>query len=227
MSLPNNPEQASLTEINERLYKISAEIFRYALGGYDVHGQVNILDEPAVYLPTHRSMWDIPAVGLPLLDAGHDPVRFIAKKELWDFRKFPVPGLSWWMNHGGALPVTRPDKHNREGARMDEVKQFLKVGQEDVVIFGEGGRKTGHRVWPVYGGTLLIASRLERPVVPVGIAGTKPLYRGKTQVVFGEPIRPEEVTNLYRNRKRYGLEGIQAILQVVYDEAYDQLQHTV
>lgn len=227
MSIPSSPEELTesypqeLPTINDRLYRVSASLLKLSVGGYHTHGQDNIQDEPAIYVASHRSMLDIPPVGVSLLDAGHDPVRFIAKKELWDFKKYPVPGLKWWLNNVGALRVTRDESQ----AKRSEMDQFITAatGGEDVVVFGEGTRQTGPKIRPLKGGVLLISHKAERPVVPVGVAGTKPFKFGKVQVVFGERIDAGEVKELYKARKKGGLEVVRSKLQDVFDEANDYL----
>lgn len=228
MSFANNPESIRATEdlqpINERLFRTSAAILRLAIGRFDVHGQKNIIDEPAVYMASHRSMIDIPPVGISLLDAGHDPARFVTKVELWDKHKYPVPGLIWWLNQGGALPVTREGEN--PGKSRNELKRFTKAASdgEDVIIFGEGTRQEGPMIESIKAGPLIIAHRAERPLIPVGIQGTKPFRRGKIQVVFGKPFMPDEVAALHKIRKSGGVETVRERLDIVFKKAGEYLQ---
>lgn len=227
MSQRNTPEQVQPGEINERLFRVSAKILHLAIGHLEIHGQENIVNTPAVYLPSHRSMLDIPPVGIGLLEAGHQSPHFVVKRELWDY---PVPGIGWWLNQGGALVATRDGKPHR-----DEADRYLEAAasKADIIIFGEGTRnkdRNSQTIGPIEPGPLFIAYKSERAIVPVGVSGTKPFYYNRVQVVFGTPIEPEEVAWLHKNRKDDELDTLNILrgkLQVPYNEAQERLEAVI
>ncbi len=194
------------------IYKISQYLLRATTGGVHVHGTENVPDEPAVYVPSHRSLLDIPAAGVAIYKTKHEPARFMAKRELWKFAL-----LGKWIDAVGGFPITR----QQENARMNEMRPFVHSAKdgENVVVFGEGTRQEGLEIGQLFGGALMIASTAERPVVPMGIAGTKPLNYHGVHVVFGDVIEADEAREL-RRAKQEGLEVLRAEIQLAFNTAH-------
>jgi 1-acyl-sn-glycerol-3-phosphate acyltransferase len=202
------------------VYKLSQYLLRAAIGGVHMHNVENIPEDPAIYVPSHRSIADIAATGVAIYKAKHEPARFMAKKELWNFAP-----LGHWVDAVGGYPVTRPKKDANgvlQGrAKKDELDPFIVSAKngENIVVFGEGTRGKGPEIGPLFGGALLIATKAERPIVPVGIAGTKPFRPHDVHVVFGNVIEADEVRELRRARQA-GLDTLREEMQSVFDHAH-------
>src|SRR5207237_6109387 len=105
----------------------------------------------------------------------------------------------------GAYPV------HRGGADREALKRTVEVleGGEPVVIFPEGTRRFGPKVENLFEGAAYVATKMNVPIVPVGIGGSeqalpegKKLPRPvKLTVVVGEPLYPAE-TERGRTRRR-------------------------
>ena len=135
----------------------------------------------SVVVANHESLLDPPLLAL----ASRQPLRFLAKEELWRYR----PG-AWLMDALGALPVAR----GREGyAAIDKAEELIRVG-EQVAIFPQGTVKGG--TWTRGAARLALATGA--PLVPVRIVGTaRALSRGRIglpriRIVVGEAILVEQ-----------------------------------
>lgn len=130
-----------------------------------------------VVVANHESLLDPPLLAL----ASSQPLRFLAKEELWRSR----PG-AWLMEALGAVPVAR----GREGyVAIDRAKELIRVG-EQVAIFPQGTVKGG--TWTRGAARLALATGA--PLVPVRIVGTaRALSRGriafpKIRIIVADPI---------------------------------------
>ena len=95
----------------------------------------------------------------------------------------------------GAVPVERA-RVGRDSAQ--EVAGLVRRGWS-LLLYPEGGRSTDGWGQPFRGGAAYLAHRCDVPVVPVYLAGTREVLpkgrimpkRGRTLVVFGDPVRPD------------------------------------
>lgn len=138
-----------------------------------------------VFVSNHASYMDIPAI----LSVAPFEFRFFAKKSL-----FRIPFLGTHLGRAGHIPVDRSSpraslKSMAEGARMIAERRI------SVLLFPEGGRSPkGLREFRE--GAAYIAIKAGVPVVPVAIAGMRPLLpmgslyvrSGKALVRIGDPI---------------------------------------
>ena len=136
---------------------------------------------PCVVAANHESLLDPPLLGL----ASNQPLRFLAKEELWRYR----PG-AWLMDALGAVPVAR----GRDGyGAIERAAELIRAG-EPVAIFPEGTVKGG--TWTRGAARLALATGV--PLVPVRIVGAaQALSRGRVgrprvRLVVGEPILVEQ-----------------------------------
>jgi 1-acyl-sn-glycerol-3-phosphate acyltransferase len=133
-----------------------------------------------VVAANHESVLDPPLLAL----ASRQPMRFLAKEELWRYR----PG-AWLMDALGGIPVRR----GRDGhVAVGKAAELLTAG-EAVAIFPQGTVRGG--VWTR--GAARLALETGTPIVPVRIVGSRrALSRGRVgfpriTLVVGEPIRVE------------------------------------
>ena len=179
-------------------------------------GRRNLPREGGVIIaPTHRSNLDTPLVGA---SAGR-PLRYFAKSGL-----FRGPITTWIMVTMGAFPVRR-DTIDRSA-----LKAALTVleAEQPLVVFPEGERKSGTRIYPLLDGVAWLAAKAQVPVVPVAIGGTEramgigvrmPRLR-TVRIVWGEPLVPPEVDDRGRaTREALSMysDELREILQNMFD----------
>ena len=115
-------------------------------------------DTGFVLLPKHQRWEDIPLLGL----ACPRPLYYVAKHEL-----FENPLSGWFLRSVGGLPLnrTRPLQSRRS---LKAVVHHLSGG-EGVVVFPEGTYRRGHMGQGHLGMIRLVISRVNLPVIPVGL----------------------------------------------------------
>jgi 1-acyl-sn-glycerol-3-phosphate acyltransferase len=171
-----------------------------------------------ILAPSHRSMLDIPVVGV----ISTRRVHFMGKASL-----FRVPVLGTLFRLLGGFPV------ERDGTDTGPVRESLRIlkAGEPLVVYPEGTRQHGPLISELQPGAAYLAAKTGAPIVPVGIAGTEEAFRsrrgrlpgfGRIVVVVGEPIMaPERSGSVV---KRSAIDELSATLheriQKLYDEAY-------
>jgi 1-acyl-sn-glycerol-3-phosphate acyltransferase len=175
-------------------------------------------DGAFILAPSHRSMLDIPVVGV----ISTRRVHFMGKAPL-----FRVPVLGTVFRLLGGFPV------ERDGSDVGPVREslrILKVG-EPLVVYPEGTRQRGREIAALQSGAAYLAVKVAAPIVPVGIAGAEETFRsrsgrlpgfGRIVVVVGEPIFPPARSGSVV--KRSEVDELSATLhvrlQALLDEAY-------
>lgn len=137
-----------------------------------------------VLASNHVSYLDPPLMGC----AVDRPVRFMAKKELFD-----IPVLGPIIRRLGAFPV------RRGGNDRQAIRQALEILRSGGVlgIFPEGTRGEGKVLLDPQPGAVLLATRAAVPIVPMAIVGAESVFppgarfprRVKVKIFIGEPIR--------------------------------------
>lgn len=168
-------------------YICKALVWLYMHIAYNLHyvGQKNIPQNTTViYASNHRSYADP-----PLLGAGaKGKYAFMAKEELFRNKLF-----AWLIRSLGAFPVSRG---KGDTSTIDTAVERLNGGRS-LMIFPEGTRSKDGKVGKGHTGAALIAARSGKPIIPVGIVyGEKLRFRTKLIVEFGEPIMPEDYTEI-------------------------------
>ena len=193
------------------LYRVAAFLLKpvfYFLFRISARGRENIPDGAAIVCCNHTSLLDPVVLGLVF---GYKyPVRFMAKKELFQIKFFG--GL---IRSLGAFPV------NRESADLATIRtsiSILKAG-EKLMMFPEGKRvfEEDETRENVKMGVGLIAAKAKVPIIPVYISGNKRLFR-RTWVSIGEAMVPD-----YENAK--GNEAYMGIALSVFDRILELGQH--
>ncbi|MCY4257058.1 MAG: lysophospholipid acyltransferase family protein [bacterium] len=172
-----------------------------------------------IIAPTHRSNLDTPMLGA---SAGR-PLRYFAKSGL-----FRGPVTTWLLVAMGAFPVRR-DKIDRSALKA--ALAVLEAGQP-LVMFPEGERKSGTRIFPLLDGVIWLSAKAQVPVVPVAIGGTEramgigvriPRPR-KVRFVWGQPIPPPALSENGRLGKADLAKHSQELRDTL-QTMFNQIQH--
>ncbi|MDX1629221.1 MAG: lysophospholipid acyltransferase family protein [Fulvivirga sp.] len=159
---------------------------------YEIRGRDNIdKTESYIYTSNHTSFLDAPGLALGI------PTQFrpLAKKELL---KIPVFGLIV------RVVTIVVDRSNQESRKKSVKKLSLLLNQGlSILIFPEGTQnRTDKILQPFYDGAFRIAIASKKPIMPIVIVNagklmppsTLHIKPGKIQVIFGEPIYPDGLT---------------------------------
>lgn len=89
------------------------------------------------------------------------------------------------------VPFRKRDGHSRAGALRTMMTQAL-LGK-NVGFFPEGRVGVEGKMCPFHLGAFILATRLQRPIIPVGWSGGQRLYwRKRIHIRVGEPLWPEK-----------------------------------
>ncbi len=158
-----------------------------------VKGKENMLEEPALYVANHRSIFDI-------------VVMYVQCRKLTGFVSKDViekiPSIRVWMRYLYCIFLDRKDP--RSGMKMIlQAIEHIKNGIS-ICIFPEGTRNKGEElsVLPFKEGSFKIATKSGCPIVPVALNNTVEVLEAhfprlrKTHVIveYGTPIYPNELT---------------------------------
>jgi 1-acyl-sn-glycerol-3-phosphate acyltransferase len=178
--------------------RIIIRIAVFPFARWEVKGKENLPAKgPLLIVANHLYLGDPPilAASLPLRTV------FMAKEEV-----FRDAWSRFWVQNFGAFPVRRGGL-DREAIRRAEA--WLKDGVS-VIMFPEGERSRSEKLKTALDGAALIASRMDVPILPVGIAGTEKLKklrlrwpRPKITITIGSPFRlPPGDGNLTKEARR-------------------------
>lgn len=185
-----------------------------------IEGKEHVPDGPFVLAPVHRSNIDTPLV------AGVTPSNrrlcYMGKDSMWKHR---IPG--WLFTGLGGFPVRRgtPDR-----AALRACLDVLQRG-EPLVVFPEGGRRSGPVVGEINEGAAYLSIRAGVPIVPVGIGGSeRAMTKGswvlrpvRTRVLIGPPIHPP-VTADGKRAPRRAVRELNERLRVEIQRLFDEAQ---
>jgi len=147
-------------------------------------------DKPVIFAANHQSSLDIPLIGV--LSKGVPHV-WLAKEELMDsiFIKFIVPLISVLVD------VTSP---RNAMLSLRKILTIINNHHRNLIIFPEGACYTDGKIHDFFGGFVVLAKKIGRPVVPVCILGIDKAYPPETfwvqwypiTVIVGKPFVYEE-----------------------------------
>lgn len=175
---------------------------------------------PAIVAPVHRSLLDIPVVGIAMKEADAPLPRYLAKAELAARRP-----TRWLLGHLGAIPLDRFHFDKKARNTVGSLVAHTIAEGRSIVIFPEGTRDKGLHIRNVEDGVALYALKNEVPILPVGIAGTEGAVarmikgrRPKVALKIGRPIYP---------RRRFSLTSaeLKEELQHCFDGANHLLEN--
>ena len=135
-------------------------------------------DTPVIFAANHQSTLDIPLLGV--LSKGVPHV-WLAKAELMDsiFIRWIVPLISVLVD------VSSPRESMLSFRRIMNV---VNNHYRNLMIFPEGTRHTDGKIHEFFGGFVILAKKLARPVVPVCMIGINKAYPPETFWVYMYPI---------------------------------------
>lgn len=154
---------------------------------------------PVIIAPNHLSNADPPYV----LYAVPRPLWFMAKRELFD-----MPSIAWIIRLVQSFPV-EPDSADR--AALHFAQKLLEHGQ-GVVIFPEGRCSPDAKLGPLQPGVIMLALRMQVPIVPLGIYGTNHVVNyhdvwprptlAPVRLHFGKAVTFDDLAELPRREQR-------------------------
>ncbi len=142
-------------------------------------------NESYIYISNHTSMFDIPI----LIYGLGDDIRMIYKQEL---EKIPVFGYA--LKKSPFIPIVREDPRKAMQSIQTAVEE-INAGSS-IVIFPEGTRSANGELGDFKRGAFMLASKAERPIVPITLVDawkvyhkpTKNIIPTKVKVIIGKPI---------------------------------------
>jgi len=213
LAVPSRAELRWYMVARAILYAFTWPMWRFRFVGRENLPQTT----PYVLAPVHRSYIDTALVGCMVPRR----VRFMAKSGV-----FENPLVARLFRSLGGFPVRRgvPD---REALRRAEAA--IAVG-EPVVLYPEGGRRSGPKLAELMDGPAFVALRSGVPIVPVGIAGSEEAMPvgarwprpGRVVMVVGRPIWPPPLAPGARVPRSAVAEltgRLREALQAAFDEA--------
>ena len=191
--------------VNNKVFMFISQLFywfclKFSLIPIRYKGLTNIPKEPCIIVANHQSSFDIPLVGAALAGRPHIWLSWaeLAKGPLL---QFIVPRVSVLVD------MTSPTRGLRT---LIQAIDIVKKHTWDLIIFPEGARHTDGRVHEFFGGFALIAKKVNRPVVPIKIAGVEKVYPPHTFFIFYHPItvtvgkpmimQPDETEQAFKER---------------------------
>lgn len=135
--------------------------------------------QPVVFAANHQSSLDIPLLGLL---ANTKPHIWLATNHLLKtrFLRFIVKRLTVIVD------LATPRRAMRS---LLQVLSLVQNQDKHVMIFPEGGRYTTGMVNDFYGGFVILARKLKRPVVPVCILGVDKVYPPGSLLIHYHPVK--------------------------------------
>jgi 1-acyl-sn-glycerol-3-phosphate acyltransferase len=170
------------------IYKVSHSVLRglFTAGfRWKVTGSSNIPDKgPLIVAANHMSNFDPPILGAALTRKIH----YMAKKDL-----FNNPFLGKILETYDAFPVKRGT------ADMGALKTALRLLKQEKVlgVFPEGTRNAGRELKAAKPGIIMLATKSEAPILPVGLSGTPHPIKEELKVNIGVPFTLDD----YYSRK--------------------------
>jgi 1-acyl-sn-glycerol-3-phosphate acyltransferase len=159
--------------------------------------EVNGLDrlepgQPYLVVSNHESNWDLPALAAGLSQL---ILRYVAKKQVM---RIPIFGQALRLT-GNVRVVRSQTARDIERIKKGMVRRAREVS---VMFFAEGRRSRDGALHPFKKGAFATAIGFELPVLPVAIAGTRPIWptgklrlrRGTVAIEVGEPISIDGLT---------------------------------
>ncbi|MGC9383392.1 MAG: lysophospholipid acyltransferase family protein [Kosmotogaceae bacterium] len=193
--------------------------FLLAFSKVTVIGKENIPEKgPAVIVSNHQSAFDIPL----MVGFVKGRISFIAKKEIGK-----IPFLKWFVVRLDGILIERGNKI-QTASSMRKILRVLKNGGI-IMLFPEGTRDSTGAMGDFKEGSLAIPHKLNVPVLPVAIDGTRNMMKkgsllirpSKINIMILEPLNPKEFTEEEQLRKRTEELIGNALITIKSDEGSD------
>lgn len=181
--------------------------------------------EAHLYVANHNSVIDIPV----LFRVMRPPLRFIAKKQLFD-----LPIFGWYLRATNMVPIDRSNIGDAK-RRLATVREKLQAGSS-IVAFPEGTRSRDGRIGPFKRGAFITAIQHQISIVPVAIHNAAGVVHrngfsgrpGTIRVAVGDPISTEGLTTADRAQLAERTRAAVLVLheQLVRESTGDKTQGT-
>lgn len=196
----------------KKTQKLCRGILRLMGAKLQVKGQENLLNNgPSVYMGTHKSYLDI-VVMITLID---EPLIFIGKEEVND-----LPFIRTWFKAIGGLPMKREDIKQSFKVILEAI-DYLKAGHS-VAIFPEGTRSKGREMGEFKAGSFKLATKSNRPIVPIAMQDTFKLLEEKRRVkpatVYANIGNVIDVPNMTKEQKQSLVQDTEAYIRDLLEE---------
>ncbi len=213
LQVPTRLELAWYQVARAIVYGVAVAMWRYR-----VVGRENLpRSVPFVIAPSHRSYIDSPLAGCIV----RRRVRYMGKSGV-----FEKPVRAALFRSLGGFPVHRGTA-DREALRIGQAA--LAAG-EPLIVFPEGGRRSGPVLGDLLDGPAYLATRANVPIVPVGVGGTEKIlpvgaslpHLGRVVLVVGRPLWPPSLLDdgrVPRNKVRELTARLRVELQDLFDQA--------
>lgn len=185
---------------------------RFSHTTLEVRGAESIDEnQPYVIVSNHRSDLDIP---VSVLAAGI-PIRFMAKKELFD-----VPVFGRTLRAMGMIEVNR--QHGATAhSEVNEAARAISADRYSIMVYPEGTRTRDGAMLPFKKGAFAVAIDRGMPVLPVTIHGTDNAWRTGGLVKGGHVIaevgKPIETVGLTRQDIGALTQQVRDVVESTYD----------
>ena len=173
---PNRQHPPGRKESFFRVFRFLTRLFLWPFFRLEACGVKNLPEDSAFILLVKHQRWeDIPLLGM----ATPRPLYYIAKNEL-----FKNTLSNWFISALGGIPLNR--QRPLESRRfLQATIAFLQKG-EGIVIFPEGTYYRDKMGPGQIGMVKFVLSRLELPLIPVGITYTAGGRRTGVRIRFGK-----------------------------------------
>jgi 1-acyl-sn-glycerol-3-phosphate acyltransferase len=185
--------------------------------GLDRLADLSALDDPPpiIFAPNHHSHLDTPLMVVAVPEPWRSKLVVAAAADYFFDTRLKGHLAALALN---AFPIDREVTGRKSS---DRIRDLVNSGWS-LVIYPEGGRSPDGWGQEFKGGAAYLAARTAAPVVPVFIDGSGAIYGkgmkrpkpGRTKVVFGAPLWPEEGESTRRFNAR-----IEAAVTALGDEA--------
>jgi len=157
-------------------------------------------DQAYLVVSNHESDWDLPSIAAGLSQL---ILRYIAKKEVM---RIPIFGQALRLT-GNVRVVRTQTARDVERIQKGMTERAKEVS---IMFFAEGTRSRDGALHPFKKGAFATAIGFGLPVLPIAIAGTRPIWpkgklrvrRGTVAIEVGEPVSTEGLTLDDRNDLR-------------------------
>jgi 1-acyl-sn-glycerol-3-phosphate acyltransferase len=182
-------------------------------------GKENVPEKgPAVIVSNHQSAFDIPL----MVGFVKGRISFIAKKEIGK-----IPFLKWFVVRLDGILIERGNKI-QTASSMRKILRVLKNGGI-IMLFPEGTRDSTGVMGDFKKGSLAIPYKLNIPVLPVAIDGTRNMMKkgsllirpSEINIKILEPLYPKEFADEEQLRKRTEDLIGNALITIKSDEGSD------